>query len=314
MNSSNIAMRFGETTDNFKGSKKSAPKKASWLTKQIVKNYLNMCAYVKQTGTTIEAVAQSVLENSRDTLEQYIRYKGEVPNQTISGIIAQAALLRMDDIATIASATDISEDDALNEMETAESEAVEINSPDKQNVLPPDVQAALNVVIDGLLTRMKQKGGISSVKDTMNAIKASGSATPLNNVKNPDNLAGEPYKGKPSGNVDADYAIGDIFGPAPTTVAAPIQVANPDDSSSSIWDILNQLANTATQVAGAIKSVSGSVNSTTQTVQGAINTAGGGVVSTGISQYVSKNWITILAALLAVAIIIILIVRATKSK
>jgi hypothetical protein len=340
--------RFVETSNNFKGSKVAATKTDSQVTILVSNSAKEILRIAKVNNTTPEAVAETVLTNSGDVLEQYIRSKGEVPNDTIQGIIAQAALLRMDDIATISAATDISEDSALREIEEAESEAVELNTPDKENVLNPQIQASLNIVINNLLSKMKQAAGTTDIKGAMKLISQR-MATPLNNVRNPDNAVGpylgrplgpvesnsfqgpftgnasqpgdSPYKGKPVGVVEANYAIGDDLFPSgiinPTTPT--VQLTNPttvnaDDNSSSIWDILTGIAQTASAVAGAVKQVGGAVQQTGTAVSGTVNTLGGGAVNSGLNTYVKQNWIYIVVVIIVMILIIILVARGINKK
>jgi hypothetical protein len=344
----NGPQRFVETSDNFKGSKVAASKADSQVTILVSNAAKEILRIAKVNNTTPEKVAETVLLNSQDVLEQYIRSKGEVPNDTIQGIVAQAALLRMDDIATISAATDISEDAALREIEEAESEAVELNTPDKENVLNPQLQASLNVVIMNLLSKLKQAAGTTDIKSAMKLISQR-MATPLNNVRNPDNAVGpylgrplgpvessnfqgpftgnasqpgdSPYKGRPTGSVEANYAIGDDLFPSgiinPTTptltVTGPTTV-NAADSSSSIWDILNSIATTAGAVAGAVQKVGAATQQTAGAVSGTVNTLGGGAVQTGLNNYVKSNWIYIVVVIIVMVLIIILVARGINKK
>jgi hypothetical protein len=245
----------------------------------------------------MEKVSLAFLLKNLDPLKWYINSKGEPPTDTDNGIIFQAILLRMQDIATIAAAANISEDDALREIEQAESEAIELNTADKDLVMPPDVQAALNCLIVKFLTQTESKAGDGSISGVLNLSKQT-IATPVNSAIGDDlNLSGlTPVN--TAGQLATTYATADTDG----------------SSSASFWDILDKASASIANVAKSIQTIGGSVSGTVLGVSNAVQTVGANTGASAISLWLQRNGIILLVGILVFVLLIILLVRATKSK
>lgn len=287
----NLAARHGEGTSYFSGTKSAAAKDASYIEVETVKAYKKIKAAAKKADTTPEQIALNYLLTRTDALEKYIRSKGETPSQNNNGVVAQACLLRMQDVNVISSAGNLSEDDALAEIQQAESEAVLNNTADKDLVLDPDTQAALNCLIVVLLNKMEAATGAGDIRSAMNLIKVN-SVTPLNN------------------------AVGDAGLPALTPMDLTLTPATTTDtngsSSASFWDILNKIAATATTVSGAIKQTAGAVSGATLQVSNAVQTAGANTGASAISLYMQRNGLTILIIGLLAIVLLIILTRVTR--
>jgi hypothetical protein len=292
MSSCNIAARHGETNDNFSGTRNAASATGSAVGAEVAKAYKKILVSAKKNETTTEQVAEKFLKRNLDCLDSYIRSKGEIPVNTNNGIIVQSALLRMQDIAVISTAGNLSEDDALDEIMKAESEAILLNTADKNDVLPPDVQAALNCIIVDLLKRMEITTGQGSIVGALSLIKRS-MATPVNN------LIGD----------DLNFSN---LNPANTSAQLAATADTNGDSSESLWDTLNKIAATAQTVAKAIGSVSASTSGAILNVGNAVQTTGANTGASAISLYMQRNGITIVVIILIAIILIILLARVTS--
>jgi len=283
MGSGNLAARYTENSEDFSGNKIPASKNPSLIETQTDAAYRKIKAAASSSDSTMEQISLNFLLGKTDKLEQYIRSKGETPVNTDNGVIMQAVILRMNDIHVIATAGKLTEDQAFREIQEAESEAIVNSTMDKDLVLAPDVQAALNCIIIYFLTKFPS----NSIADAIAMIKET-NVTPVNN------------------------AIGDTIDPTtlqPLNITLTPATADTNGASSdSFWDTLNKIAATATTVAGAIKQTSGAVSSGVLSVSNAVQTVGANTGASAISLYFQRNGLTILIiVLLAIALTIILV-------
>ncbi len=283
----NLAARYMENSEDFSGNKIPASKKPSLVETQTDAAYKKIRAAAVNNDTTVEQVCLDFLLTKTDKLEQYIRSKGETPVNTNNGIVMQAIILRMNDINVVAAAGRLTEDEAFREIQEAESDAILNSTMDKDLVLAPDVQAALNCLINFFLTKFPT----SSIKDALAMVKEV-NVTPLNN------------------------AIGDGM-TLPTDpmqlTFTPATAGTGGDSSDSFWDTLDKIAGTATTIAGAIKSTSGAVSSGILNVGNAIQTTGANTGASAISLYMQRNGLTILIIVLLAIVLIIILVRVSRN-
>lgn len=292
----NLPARYMENSENFSGNKIPAAKNASYVEQQTDIAYNKIKQASQNTGKPPELVSYNFLLGKTDKLEQYIRSKGETPVNTNDGVIMQALLLRMNDIHIIATAGKLSEDQALKEIQEAESDAILNSTADKDLVLAPDVQAALNCLIMHFLSIMNDKAGTTTIADALELVKAT-NVTPLNNA------VGDPIT---------------ITAPDPASIApldltlTPSSAGTSGDSSSSFWDTLNKIAATASTVASSIKSVSSSVSGGILQVGNAVQTTGANTGASAISLYMQRNGLTILIIGLLAIVLLIILMRVTK--
>lgn len=288
MGAGNMASRYMEVGEYFSGNKIPASKDASYIEQETDIAYTKIKAAAASSGQPMEQISLNFLLGKTDVLEQYIRSKGETPVNTDNGVIMQAIILRMNDINVIASAGKLTEDQAFKEIQEAESEAILNSTAEKDLVLAPDVQAALNCLISYFLTKFPS----DSVADAIAMIKAV-NITPINNAVG-DTL--QP--------IDASDSLNLQFIPATADTNAT--------SSDSFWDTLDKIAGTATTVAGAIKTTTGAVSSGILTVGNAVQTTGANTGASAISLYMQRNGLTILIIVLIAIVLLIILARATR--
>lgn len=300
MNTAALPERYTEENSAFSGTKTRATPSDSPLTKEIKAAYRKIKAASKSSGNSVNDIALLFLKRDKtDYLTNYIRSKGEVPVSSIHGIILQAALLRMTDIDVISKAGNLSEDDALTEIEAAESEAMELNTADKDNVLPPDVQAALNCIIVAILEKMDTATGDSTISGSLSILKQT-LATPLNSFKGGYNSAiGDDLTGDEGLdlNFNSDYSSTDTDG----------------SDGASFWDILDKVAGAAKTISTAITQVSGSTSNAIRNVSNAVNTSGANLGASSISLYLQRNAITLLIVGALFVLLLVFASRATKN-
>lgn len=281
----NLAARYTENGEDFSGNKIPASKKPSYIEQQTDIAYKKIKSAAVKQDLTMEQVSLNFLLAKTDRLEQYIRSKGETPVNTDNGIIMQAVLLRMNDIHIIATAGKLTEDQAFREIQEAETDAVMNTTGDRDLVLAPDVQAALNCLIAYFLSKFPS----NSIADAISLVKQV-NVTPLNNA------VGDSAPPLTALNLDFTPATADTNG----------------SSSDSFWDTLNKIAGTATTIAGAIQQTSGAVSSGILTVGNAVQTTGANTGASAISLYMQRNGITILIIVLIAIVLLIILVRVSR--
>lgn len=293
-----VANRFEEENSMFSGTKiAAASSDSSYLEKQIYAQYNLIKSAAKTAGLPPEEIALQYLLNNLPVLVGYIRYNGEIPASSDNATVMQAVLLRMNDINLAAAAGNLSEDDAYAEILKAESEAYLLDAGDRENIMGPAIQAALNCLIVVLLNKMASEAGTGTVAGALSLIRQTPVASPINNATGA-----------------ANNAIGDGLSAPSTGMDLQFTTDTDGSSSASFWDTLNQIAATASTVSGAIKNIGSAVSSTTLQVGNAIQTTGANTGASAISLYMQRNGLTILIVIVVLALIILLIARATRSK
>lgn len=328
MGMNNIAARYEEHSSMFSGNKMPANKQASYIETETYKAYEDIKTAAVNNDTTPEEISLAYLYNHLDTLQQYIRNKGETPSDANNGVVVQAILLRMQDIHTISTVGKLSEDEALKEIQEAESEAFLLNTADKDTVLAPQIQAALNCLIVVLLNKMDVSADAGDIASALALITQS-MATPLNTF--------DPYgkrnraDGDDAGDDEdldfsdvTDTSIGDTSPSlSPISVSAPgssnIVLPNASttdtngDNSDDFFDTLDKIAATAKTVSTSTASLSKSISGGILGISNAINTAASNVGASSISLYLQRNGLTILIVILIAVVLIMIFARASKS-
>lgn len=297
--------------NNFSGT--ATP--GSTMRTKVEKNKKDIKSLSAKDGISNEKVAEKVLKSSGDELIKYVTSKGEVPVRSISGLILQAALLRMEDISVISRSCNMSEYDAISHIEEAESEAVDNNTSAKQFILTPSTQAALQYIYNRITGDVNAATGSSGISGALDFIRKT-MATPLNH--NTPVMSDNFNYGGVANTFDINSLDGINWGDTsdnPLVSSTPTSApANPSDSSNSIWDLIKNVAASASSIASSAKSVGSTAVSTASGLSGVLNGIGGGVGASAISQYLSANWWKILLFMVAISVIIIMIARAAKNK
>jgi hypothetical protein len=301
----NLAARHGENTNHFSGNMAPANKQASYIEVETYKAYQSISAAAANNSATPGSISLAYLMQHLDELALYIRSKGETPVSSNYGEIIQAILLRMQDIHLIASTGNLSEDDALKEIQEAESEAFLLNTADKDLVLSPGTQAALNCLIVILLNKMEAATGTSDISGALSLITKS-MITPLNNATGD---ATDPTSSDYSSLLDdlnldpASVTASGNLNPMDLNYTVPVSTDTSGQSSASFDSLLNNIAATAKTVSSSILGVSN-----------AVQTVGANAGASAISLYLQRNGITLLIILLIAIVLTIILVHATRSK
>ncbi len=272
----------------------------------------------RSSGKSVNTVLTKLLTNPKSVEEliYYVRSKYETPFRNPVKLAVQAALLRFQDVATIAKAIGISDAEALVEIETAEYEAVKNANPDG-GILPIDTQAALTMVVDEMLSKAKAADLAKTSPELYGKMKiATGdsydaSVTALLNMitTRPDNFGLidlNALTGTDSTQVDTNGIL---------TSGGTIQDSGTDGGGGStiddIFGWLNQAINTVKNASGAINTITGNVTTGVNAVDSALNQVGS---TAGASAINNSSLPLIIGAGFALVIIVIIIIYATNKR
>lgn len=251
-----------------------------------------------EAGVSVDNYVTAVLVSSAPQLVWYVNSKGEVPLSNSKLLAAQAVILRADDIATLAKAKNITDEDALQLLELAEQQALDANSVDVV-VLDPDIQAALCMGVNEL--KKRSGGKLSDILSNMR------SASPADNFTlNVSSMLSDPsflQRGK-FDNFDIPIPTG---GPDITDVGGGGGTNDDDDGFDwgSIGDIFGSISDTIDKIKGGTSSVGNTVGGIIDKIKGAASDIG----SSSIQDALMKKLPIILISLVVVALIIILIAK-----
>lgn len=296
-----MSSRYMETSNGFTGDRTPSGKPASKMSNGVERCMKQIVTLAEQDATTAQAVAEKVLKNSDNQLTDYIVSKKSVPKKNKAARIMQAALLRMDDIATVANASQLSDDEAEAEIMEGESEALGMSHPDSGNILSQDIQASLKTIYSGLVVQLGAKD-VSDAVSKMNYYLGFGNKF--------DNAPGANLAGKfKSNNFDISDLLPDAGAPTvgATVVANPTPVAGSPatsgDDGSSLSDIIGSIVGGVGNIAGTVKSTAN-----------ALSTTGANIGADSINLYLKQYGLTIVIVLIVIVLVVILIARASTDK
>lgn len=288
--------RFLESGNGFNGDRGQSGSPSSMVSKGVERCINNIKQIAKKDAKTPEQVASDILSQSDNELTAYIVSKKAIPKKTVKRRAVQAAMLRMTDIATVAMAGLISDDQATAHVQEGESEAIEKNHPDRSSLLPCDVQAALQIIANRIIKD-------TDAKDTVDAVNKMTKAVAFGNNFNNGGLTDKLLPD----NFDISDLFPDTITTGPSTgaiIATPAQTAGPSDTTDdgeSITDIISAIV-------GGVGSVSGIVKGTATSLQG----TGSNIGAESIQKYISTYGFAIAIIIIVIVLLIIITARATN--
>jgi len=330
----NIPQKFTEETEIFSGDKTISTRNISPLTRKIIKAENTIFALSKRNKVPLDEVVKRILLNSTSALRKYVTAKGENPNSNKLALCLQAALLRADEVSTIAKALGTSDEDAILQIESAEQDAIDNNNPDVQNILPYDVQAALKLTIRHIKTAHLKNKGSGKIQDFISQAKKLNKSDgfELNTATILYSTTGGPIGSKSHGGEDLPYAFSgtpvgiinsDRFtGDEPwgggepwITGDAPSDPDGTKDSSGggffSIFDkIVEGIGKITTGIKSAIGTTKSSVEDLLGQVKGNVSDIGKDSIQKAIKDYIPY----IIAGTAAIVLIIVIAIYASKNK
>lgn len=344
-NNGQFSQRFEENTSNFAGSKARSTTSKSKMTTARESAMQQVYDVAKQNGVSTDAVVTTVLKNSLPELRAYIMSKGETPVKDYTGQMIQAVLLRANDVATTAGVLDVSDEDALQTIESAENEAVDTNSPEQDNVMSIPVQGAISCALQYLSDQSGGKSMSTIIKGVHNAAKSyrsGGASNFMDDTGDPTDSSdwldwldpsttSDPSSVSPVDTAAADnslsYAsIGSSLASIPAAGSSSITVAGnvPTISAgastvkatgstttdggifSGLSSLLSGITSVANQVTSAANSSAGAA--------GAIKNAVSNVGANSIATYIKNNQTSVIIVALIIIAVVFAAIYAAKRK
>lgn len=311
-NSGEAAEDFLNGTKNLKGKMAPGNRGLSNLTKCRLIEEKQLVKSAKLRGMTIAQAVDQVLVNSQPELIRYVLSRRETPIDGARNVAAQALLLRAAEIAKVASASDIPDEEALLSIERAEQAAIDMSSADAEGILSPDVAAAMKFSLDELSNQLQKKGLNGSMNQFLN-VKTSNSfdfsaETLLGVPSDPGNPIGSP---SPGGSTESNVSYPDQKNNANYYDDGEQElVAAPAKSGGGFWDIIDKIAGSAGKIAGAVTTIGGAVGTASSDIKNTASDIG----ADSINKSLKQNLPYIIGGIVLVIAIIVLIVYATKRR
>ena len=272
----------------------------------------------------------SILISAAPQLKDYVVAHGEIPFSDPVKLAVQATLIRAQDVATNASTLDITDEDALQNIENAEMAAQDINSPDNATVLTTDAQAAMKIAMDYISDLHTLEGGSGTMNDVLNDLQRAASTIPSvptsNNLDGSDDLQDGifdtgtfDYTPQASpittglATIPTDTTINPVTSLPTITAAAPttdssglVNLGSGNSVLSSLTSILGSVSN----LAGGVTQAANSVTNASTSVKNAI----GNVGATSISTWLSQNSGLVIGTIAIVLGVIVFAIIYSKKK
>lgn len=274
------AYRFLENSNSATGDKIATASPDNPVSAARRKGLSTLRKIASSKGDTVLDTAITVLGGAGAELARYIQAKGIAPSESINKMIAQAALLRLKDIGQTALIFNTTDLNALKELEEAEAIAIQTGSSDADNVMNPQVQAALTVVIESILRKAKKATGVATASGFVKAL--SGNEKGIGDYNSNYNVNNLLVKGA------ANSATGDPGG------------------SNSVMDWINTITAAFSTIMTTIKSGSKQIGDAAKDIVGGIKDEASDVGADSLAKFFGKyKWYFI--GFLVIIIVIVLI-------
>lgn len=258
-NNGQLAQRFTEESDHFMGNRSKSPSILTKLTKARQAGMGDIYGIAKAQNVPVDQVVTQIMLNSLNEINSYIMSKGETPVPDPTAACLQAVMLRAQDVGMTANILDIPDEEALEQIEQAESESINVNSPEAENVLTVPLQSAIACVMNYM---SQAAPGSGKMFDIMRAVHQG--AKNINNAASPVSNFSSDHNNDDGGVSDSDsdwLDFGDDDddedgGVGDTTSLSPVTVGSTD--SGGDLSSVSVSSSLATIPGGAITGPSGS--------------------------------------------------------
>lgn len=169
------------------GNKSKSPTILTKLTRARRAGMGDIYGIAKAQNVPVDQVITQIMTNSMNEIDSYIMSKGETPVPDPTAACLQAAMLRAQDVGMTANILDIPDEEALEQIEQAESESINVNSPEAENVMTVPLQSAIACVMNFM---SQAAPGSGKMFDIMSAVHKG--AKIINNAASPvSNFSGQ---------------------------------------------------------------------------------------------------------------------------
>lgn len=284
------AAKFLENSNSATGDKIALPKAESAVTKSRRKGFATLRKIASAKGDTDLQVAETVLRGAPAELATYIQSKGITPSGQAAQMIAQAALLRLKDIGQTSLIFNTTDGDSLKELEEAETVAIQTGSAAADNVLNPQVQAALLVVIDEILRRSKKANGVGTARSFVKGLSGNS---------------------KGSGDYDSNFNINNLLVQGAANYATG-DVPQTATGAQSVQDWINIAVNAFSTVVAAFKKGGAEVSDTINQVKDSVKGGASDIGADSLGKFFDKYKWWFIGALVIILVIVLIAVYAKR--
>lgn len=327
-----LATKFPEDGQMTSGTLTKSKLNKSPRANEISKAELTIEQLAQSSRSSVDDVITNLLSKSVPQLQTYVIYCGETPLPSLTDLAYQVALLRMQDIAQVAGILDANDYEAQCQIENAEDDIIQSGSPQAKYVLPSDVQACINIIMEHICEMQHSAGGSGTCNEMLQQLNGFsgnyfnyldtlqdavvsdiGYTDPYSDLANNTDYTDINYDIPGEGPAPDSGGTG-ILSPAATLGSNPIlppsapQIVSapgtsPATSGSSTGNGI--LAGIGTALGGILGST---INSVAQSAQGAASN----LASTAIKDAITKNLPLIIGSVILIVVIILIIVYAAK--
>lgn len=237
---------------------------------------------------SLDRFVYSELAKNRDHLQRYILSKKETPLPELKQLIVQAALLRYTEINHVAQLNNTTEEQSLLIVESSEAEKIYNNSSDY--ILPSNISAALNIILEQKKgTKLKEVGSLLNRSKKFNGFTVTDS---------------EPWLGGSDPQPTSDYG----------SVSTADKVGDWAEAAGSIFDTFNKVVDGINKAKSTATSTINDVGGAVQTQLDKFSGIASDVGSDSITKSLKENLPTILVIIAVIVLIIVMAVYANKRK
>jgi hypothetical protein len=308
---SNIPGLFGEETATYSGNKTRSTRSDSGMTRKRKRAEKTILKLAQDSGVPVGQAVTRVLIASTPQLRRYVLSRKETPKANAIQLAVQAALLRAEEIGTIAGAIDTTDNDALEQIEGAETDAIDTNNPDAKDILTPDVQAALKLTLDHIKTKHITTGGSGRLTDFIKQVKRLTMSDGFD--LNTSILLGVPDH-EPIGSKSPGGSVSNNWGILPYDEANTTSETQAVSSGSDFFSIFDKIVTGVTTVVGAIKGGVTETKTSIEDLLGGVKDTASDIGAESIDKAIQKYIPMLLAILIGIILIIVIAVYANKRK
>lgn len=333
-NNGQFAIRFEEHSNNFYGSKTSAPTSDSQMTVLRQQAMQNIYDLAQKKGVPLDDVITGILKNSDTELKTYIQSKGETPVPDVVGRAIQATMLRAADVATTGAILDVDDENALKNIEAAETDIVNSNSPDQDSLLTIPTQAAIacamqyaseqsggktmgqivngmNNLAKNIQAKANNDDGSDDISDWLDWTDDGSTSDPVTNAASTTDVNLSPTSVSSSLATIPVTPTTSVAAGIPTISSSASTAAQVSSGTGSQGGVLNSISG----ILSGISSVASQVSQTAKTVTASgttLSNAFGNLGASSISQYIQNNLPMVIIIVIALFIVIFVALRGRK--
>jgi hypothetical protein len=266
-------------------------------------------------SSSLNDVITTMLSRSIPAMKMYITGQNEVPGDDVNQLALQCALLRLADTAVMAQNLDISDYDATRLLEASEDEILQKGYFQSKYILPYEVQAAINFVIDEIIQKHKRAGGTGKMLDIATELKASAPgnyfmASPdasMELMQNGGGGGGVTYYDDHPNLDNYEFIKGDTYNTTETLVKQ-------QTGGSGVLDFIDKAIEVVKDATGAINTIADNTGNAIDSVKDKLTDIGGDLAAGSLKKALMKNLPLILGIFAIITVVILIVVYAAKSK